>query len=129
MHNVNLYKYKHMHIFKTNTVMAKKISAPLVNMIKDWKWICLLLILLIFYKKESQKSNLSLDNKNLKWGGGVSIWINVFSNTRWTQLLTPLEILMSKISEVYSIHIHNLSTPGWLWTWNYPAMASCFTEI
>ncbi len=31
-----------------------------------------------------------------------------FSNTRWTQLLAPLEILMSKnISEVYSIHIHN----------------------
>ncbi len=22
-----------------------------------------------------------------------------------------------------------LSTPGWLWTWNCPAMASCFTEI
>ncbi len=21
-----------------------------------------------------------------------------------------------------------LSTTGWLWTWNYPAMASCFTE-
>ncbi len=27
-----------------------------------------LLILLIFYLKNSQKSNLSLDNKNLKWG-------------------------------------------------------------
>ncbi len=26
-----------------------------------------LLILLIFYLKNSQKSNLSLDNKNLKW--------------------------------------------------------------
>ncbi len=31
-----------------------------------------------------------------------------FSNTRWTQLLVPLEILMSKISLKYiPIHIHN----------------------
>ncbi len=59
-----------------------------------------LLILLIFYLKKSQKSNLSLDNKNLKWGE--------ISNTRWTQLLAPLEILMSKISLKYiPIHIHN----------------------
>ncbi len=46
-----------------------KISAPLVNMIKEG---CenksALLILLIFYFKKSQNSNLSLDNKNLKWG-------------------------------------------------------------
>ncbi len=27
-----------------------------------------LLILLIFYLKHSQKSNLALDNKNIKWG-------------------------------------------------------------
>ncbi len=27
-----------------------------------------LLILLIFYLNDSQKSNLSLDNKDLKWG-------------------------------------------------------------
>ncbi len=44
-----------------------KISAPLVNMIKEG---CenesALLILLIFYFKKPQKSNLSLDNKNLK---------------------------------------------------------------
>ncbi len=43
--------------------------APLVNMIKEG---CenesAFLILLIFYLKKSQKSNLSLDNKNLKWG-------------------------------------------------------------
>ncbi len=43
------------------------ISAPLVNMIKEG---CenesALLILLIFYKTKSQKSNLPLD-KNLKW--------------------------------------------------------------
>ncbi len=32
----------------------------------------------------------------------------LFSNTRWTQLLVPLEILMSKISLKYiPIHIHN----------------------
>ncbi len=31
-----------------------------------------------------------------------------FSNTRWTQLLVPLEILMGKISLKYiPIHIHN----------------------
>ncbi len=31
-----------------------------------------------------------------------------FSNTRWTELLAPLEILMSKISLKYiPIHIHN----------------------
>ncbi len=32
-----------------------------------------LLILLIFYLKKSQKSNLSLDNKNIKWGE-ISLW-------------------------------------------------------
>ncbi len=31
-----------------------------------WKLICML-ILLIFYLKNSQKYNLSLENKNLKW--------------------------------------------------------------
>ncbi len=37
-----------------------------------------LLILLIFYLKKSQKSNLSLDNKNLKWGE-ISLWNKYFS--------------------------------------------------
>ncbi len=32
-----------------------------------------LLILLIFYFKKSQKSNLSLDNKNWKWGE-ILLW-------------------------------------------------------
>ncbi len=42
-----------------------KISAPLVNMIKEGcKNVSALLIILIFYLKNSQKSNLSLDNKN-----------------------------------------------------------------
>ncbi len=51
-----------------------KISAPLVNMIKEG---CenesLLLILLIFYLRNSQNSNLSLDHNNLKWGE-ISLW-------------------------------------------------------
>ncbi len=46
-----------------------KISAPLVNMIKeDCENESALLILLIFCLNNSQKSNLSLDNKNLKLG-------------------------------------------------------------
>ncbi len=36
-----------------------------------------LLIVLIFYLKKSQKSNISLDNKNLKWGK-YHYEINVF---------------------------------------------------
>ncbi len=51
---------------------GQKYRHPLVNMIKE----CCenesaLLMLLIFYFKNSQKSNLSLDNKNLKWGGNI----------------------------------------------------------
>ncbi len=43
-----------------------KILAPLVNMIKgSFENES---ALLIFYFKNSQKSNLSLDNTNLKWG-------------------------------------------------------------
>ncbi len=49
--------------------MWSELLAPLVNMIKEG---CenqsALLIVLIFYLENSQKSNLSLDNKNLKWG-------------------------------------------------------------
>ncbi len=36
-----------------------------------------------------------------------------FSNTRWTQLLAPLEIIMDKISLKYiPIHIHNWALQG-----------------
>ncbi len=36
-----------------------------------------------------------------------------FSNTHWTQLLAPLEILMSKIYLKYiPIHIHNFEHQG-----------------
>ncbi len=48
-----------------------KISAPLVNMIKEGSQNeSALLILFIFYlkKNKSHKCNLSVDNKNLKWG-------------------------------------------------------------
>ncbi len=56
----------------------QKISAPLVIMVKQG---CenesALLILLIIYFKKLQKSNISLDNKNLKWGK-YHYEINVF---------------------------------------------------
>ncbi len=75
-------------------------------------YVCLKLICIVnpfdLLLKKSQKSNLSLDNKNLKWGGNIIMKYILFSNRRWTQLLAPLEILMSKISLKYiSIHIHN----------------------
>ncbi len=47
-----------------------------------------LLILLIFYFKNSQKSNLSLENTNLKWEE-ISLWKKKFSNTHWPQLTAP----------------------------------------
>ncbi len=74
-----------------------------------WKLICIVNPFYLSLKKKSKKYNLSLDNKNLKWGGGNHYEISVFfSNTRWTQLLAPLEIIMSKISLNYiPIHIHN----------------------
>ncbi len=47
-------------------------SVPLVNRIKEGcENLSMLLILLISYLKYSQKSNLSLENKNLKWGGNM----------------------------------------------------------
>ncbi len=47
-----------------------------------------LLILLIFYWKNSQKSNISLDNKNLKWGK-YHYEINVFLKYTLTIIGTP----------------------------------------
>ncbi len=106
--------YIYIYIY---TVMAK-ISTPLVNMIKEG---CenesSLLILLIFYLKKLQKSNLSLDDNNLKWGE-ISLITFFFSNTRWTQLLAPLDILVSKISLKYiPIHIHNFEHSRVIMTW------------
>ncbi len=65
---------------------------------------------MIFYLKiHKNLKKFSLDNKNLKWGE-ISLWNKKkWSNTRWTQLLAPLEILMSKISLKYiPIHIYNV---------------------
>ncbi len=51
-------------------VMAKNIGTlGKYDQRRLWKLICIVNPL-IFYLKNSQKSNLSLDNKNLKWGGG-----------------------------------------------------------
>ncbi len=56
----------------------------------------------------THKSNLSLDNKNLKWGEYHYERNVFFSNTHCTQLLAPLEMIMSKISLKYiHNHIHN----------------------
>ncbi len=88
-----------------------ELFVPLVNMIKEGcENKCALLFLLTFYFfLNLKKSKLSLENNNLKWGK-ISLWNKCFffSNTCWTQLLVPLEILMSKIYLKYiPIHIHN----------------------
>ncbi len=63
-----------------------------------------LLILCIFYQKINTKLNLSLDNKNLKWGGGGYHYeIYVFLKNTLDNYWHP-----SKISLKYiSIHIQN----------------------
>ncbi len=61
--------------------MAKNIGTRYFdqNMIKEGcENYSALLILLIFYKKKSLKSNLSLDDKNLKWEE-MSLWNKSFS--------------------------------------------------
>ncbi len=51
--------------------------------------------------------HISSDNNNFKWEE-ISHKYVFFLNTHWTQLLTPLEIIMSKIYVKYiPIHIHN----------------------
>ncbi len=75
-----------------------KISAPSVNMIKEgFENESALLILLIFYKKKSLISNLSLDNTNL---GEISLWNkSFFSNTHWPELMAAFySILFETIS-------------------------------
>ncbi len=42
-----------------------------------WKLICIVNSFNLLFKKKSQKSNLSLDNKNFKWGK-YHYEINVF---------------------------------------------------
>ncbi len=36
-----------------------------------WKWICIVNHFDILFKKLTEKSNLSFDNENLKWGGNI----------------------------------------------------------
>ncbi len=58
--------------------MAKNISTlGKYDQRKLWKWICINPFDLL-YKKKIQQSNLSLNNKNLKWGE-ISLWNKCFS--------------------------------------------------
>ncbi len=53
------------------TVMAKNIGTiGKYDQRRLWKWICIVnpFDIYIFFFLKSQNSNLSLDNKNLKWG-------------------------------------------------------------
>ncbi len=110
-----IYIYVYIYVLLLYIQSWPKISTPLVNMINEGcENVSAILILLIFYIwNKSQKSNLSLDNNNFKWGE-ISLWNKrFFSNTHWTQLLAPLEILMSKISlKNIPIHIHNFEHCG-----------------
>ncbi len=119
-----LYKYIYIYIQSW-----PKISAPLVNMIKEG---CenefAFLIVLIFYLKNAQTSNLLLDDNYLKWGKyhyEINVFLKYTLDTIIDTLRNSYEYLWSIFPFIFTI----LSTPGWLWTWNYPAMASCFTEI
>ncbi len=100
----------HIHIH-----MWSELLVPLVNMIKEG---CgnksALLILLIFCLKKSKKSNLSLENKNLKWQKLQFF----FSKTHWTQLNVPFySILFEKIRNHSFIQNHprpfKFTAPCW----------------
>ena len=76
-----------------------KISAPLVNMIKEGcENSSALIIVLNFYIKNSQKCILSLDNKNLKWRGNIIMKWMFFSNTHWPQLMAPFYSVLFETS-------------------------------
>ncbi len=84
----------------THVQLWSELLAPLVNMIKESSENKpSLLIILILFKKQIYPLNKL---KQLKIGENLIMKIFFFSNARWTQLLVPLEILMSKISLVYS---------------------------
>ncbi len=96
---------------------------------KLWKCICIVNPLDIFFK--SQKSNHSLDDKNLKWGE-ISLWNKSFFLKYTLDIIigTPRKFLREKyLWSIFPFIFTILSTLWWLWTWNYPAMASSFTEI
>ncbi len=86
---IYIYIYIHTHTWS-------ELLVPLVNMIKEGCGNkCALLILFIYYLKNSQKSKLSLENKNLKWGGKYDLF---FSNTHWTQLTAPFYSILFETS-------------------------------
>ncbi len=89
-----------------------KISTPLVNMIKEgWENVSALLILLIFHLKKSQKSKLSLDNKNLKWGE-ILFWNKCFeffcqfNSSKWSPIM-PDENTWQEIRDHFFIQNHS----------------------
>ncbi len=76
-----------------------------------WKLICIV-NLLVFYFKKSQKSNLSLDYKNLKWEE-ISLWNKCFSQIHvgynYTLLFNILySIFIFLFSHFYSIVFETL---------------------
>ncbi len=129
---IYIYIYIYIYILYIHIQSWSELLAPLVNMIKEGSEKTCILILLIFYLKRNHK-NLTFHwtKTNWKWGK-ISLWNKCFfSNTRWTQLLVPLETVLwvKYIWSIFPFILTILSTPGGLWTWNYPAMASFFTEI
>ncbi len=54
------------------TVMAKNIGTlGKYDQRRLWKCICIIYTFDILFKEFKNKSNLSLDNNNLKWGGNI----------------------------------------------------------
>ncbi len=71
MRTTNIYIY--------NTVMAKNIGTlGKYDQRRLWKLICIVNPFDLLFKKKSQLSNLSMYNKNLKWGE-ISLWNKCFS--------------------------------------------------
>ncbi len=62
--------------------------------------------------------------------GNIIMQYNFFLKYMLDTIIDTLEILMSKnIWKIFPFIFTNFSKQAWLWTWYYPAMASCFTEI
>ncbi len=79
--NYHLFVRKILFWFAFSQIQSwSKISAPMVNMIKEGcENVSALLILFVFYLFfNHKKSNLSLENKILKWGE-ISLWNKCFS--------------------------------------------------
>ncbi len=81
------------------TVMAKNMGTlGKYEQRRLWKFICIVNPFDILLKKKT-KSNLSLVNKNFKWGGGNIIMKYLFfSNTHWSQLAAPFYSILFETS-------------------------------